>query len=1340
MSNEVSVDANRARPVQSGPAALSADPATGAVTRTLGGAVVGLMLALGAASLTACNEVQPPVVRVQPGAIEVSAFDGEWYTQQTVIDSPYSAGFTFVGEQGSLDRIRWEIGENFLIARRTYEFIGGAETNGIGGAATEQGAVVASYPILSHFDIRREYNPVTGEEQNVIVENATDRPWYQRRFIRVDWSRNLANQTDLFAIARFVDGMTATPVAWVDNNPNSPLAPRFEQNDSGETYYIDVVNRMLVEPSGIDIPGYGRIPSCFLYYEDHLDCAAAEISVRNSFLRIDESRDYQPNNYTGDRMERFGYFVTARTGYDDHYGVIEDVRYRYANRHNLWQQSHRRTPTGELVRCVDDAGCDTAAGSSCDLDWARAHHELDGDGHLSGACTIPYRERAVRPIVYYTSSNFPEDLRPDVDHFAAEWNSAFVDTVGSLRQLECERAGAENCDAERTREDAQQMFVVCRSPVQRGDNALCGEPGTVANPGDLRYSLIGWVSDAHLSSPLGYGPSSADPITGEIIMGNAFVYGAALETLESQARDIIALLNGAVTETGISNGQPQRDWVASMEAGRANHAFPVTPADLAGIDASMDFSWARPSASERARRTLPSTAAELETELVTARRRLVDRGALSTTPTGHARLAQLRGSDIERMMVNDDMVMAAGLDPRTTTGTAISGDTLTAASPLAGLSLDRLRAVRTIRNEMRSTHCVLDADFADEGLLGLAREIARAARSESRSIDFYGVSYPLRREDQAPNEIDWELVRNALRHPIFDAVTAHEVGHTIGLRHNFSGSYDALNYQPRYWEIRDDGNMAGRAWDPPSETERNLRITEYQYSTVMDYGVNFVVTDSNGIGHYDRAAIKMGYGDLAEVFTNVASPREAAWWHAIQVYGWPAPLTEQAFSGGEVTAYQYTDWPRVIGSPQAMQERADVPYSSLRPQRALLMQQGIDLNLVDSTGRVAVPFMFCSDEQADLGPDCQRYDQGADPYETVTSVADNYWNYYVFSHFRRRRIGFNPDWVIDRSFGRYFEKLQSANQIYALYRGIFEDIFSDSAGWDTFYTRPNAMGAYTAAVSTAFGTLTRVVTAPEPGSYTVASRGDGSLAYQSGGNAQTVDSVDGRYMETSWDNDAGYYWFDQLDRVGYFYDKALAIMVLTDPTTHFLGRDTDADVRRYQLNFATTFAPAMDTLFRGLLGENWHAIGQTFDTDGNVVPASIAALTEGDVGATPINPNAGFSVQLYAAVFGMAFIPQTYNQDFLHRSRIFVRGGAEEVDIDPTRTLVEFTDPSSGLTYVAVSYPDADSHETGVGAQLLLHAQALDVNGEDVELRRFIDNIDLMRRLTWLFGFGQQPI
>jgi len=92
--------------------------------------------------LAGCAEERAPINRVQPNVIEKAQLDGEWYFMQTVIDTPYSAAFTSVGEQNYADRIRWEIQEQFLIARRSYEWIAGSEPEGI-GRATEQGAAVA---------------------------------------------------------------------------------------------------------------------------------------------------------------------------------------------------------------------------------------------------------------------------------------------------------------------------------------------------------------------------------------------------------------------------------------------------------------------------------------------------------------------------------------------------------------------------------------------------------------------------------------------------------------------------------------------------------------------------------------------------------------------------------------------------------------------------------------------------------------------------------------------------------------------------------------------------------------------------------------------------------------------------------------------------------------------------------------------------------------------------------------------------------------------------------------------------------------------------------------------
>jgi hypothetical protein len=93
----------------------------------------------------ACAQDVGDVDRTQPYRLKKTIFEGEWYLQKTTFDVPYTAGFTFTGETSELERVRWEIQENQLIAYRTYDRITNTQEPTQLPGTEFKGAPIAAY-------------------------------------------------------------------------------------------------------------------------------------------------------------------------------------------------------------------------------------------------------------------------------------------------------------------------------------------------------------------------------------------------------------------------------------------------------------------------------------------------------------------------------------------------------------------------------------------------------------------------------------------------------------------------------------------------------------------------------------------------------------------------------------------------------------------------------------------------------------------------------------------------------------------------------------------------------------------------------------------------------------------------------------------------------------------------------------------------------------------------------------------------------------------------------------------------------------------------------------------
>lgn len=1290
--------------------------------------------------LAACSP--GTISTVQPGAVAKSALEGEWYWRKTVEDVPFGTAATFAGAQDEMLRIRFEIEEDLLLGYRSYPHVEGDGTEA-------DSAPVFAFPIQDQFDIRRGYDRVTGEESNVI-EESREAPWYERDYIRVDWSSNLADAPMSFA------GLDLNLLQWVTNDDRAASAPQFDDSDGDGT--IDsllLTQRALVSPDTEEIPGYGDVPVCLFFGQAEYECGPVEIGIVHSFVRTDGRALYEGLAYSDQNMETFGFFSTERLQWDEGYGLIEPNRVRWANRHRLWQEDLARDEQGRLL-------CEVGRQSAPCSEWSSDERPTP--------VKIPYRQRKPKPIVYHAGPGFPKDLLPAMTSVADEWNVPLKDTVNGLRYWECIDEGGKIKDCEAEIDSNLQMFVFCpNNPSLPSDPAVCstdhtgpeGRPDGIPDEvrvGDLRYHLAHVVQNPQISSPYGYGPSAADPVgssvtladgeialgSGEIISANAFLYEYVLDRVSHQVADLVQLLNGEIEPDAFVQGEDLSAFVESLSDGQSSVAggtyeMPqIWSSDLVQTRLSLISNGFGPLlAPYLASGVKPEDPAGM-LQWIEDATDAIDRSAVFGAGAAEAEqnFTSMLQSPFDDLAWAQETIGGYGFDPAETSSSDLSG-----RSPFE--MIDPIhKADRSAAMVLAGQHAVdLDSEamFTDSALLGLAKSYAER-----------GLSY---------DEIVADVRVNS-----FYEVMLHEVGHTLGLRHNFSGSFDAFNFRPEYWDLRLDGSVGPRHVDPETEAESLGRIREYQYSTIMDYPGSRNVGWA-GLGYYDKAAIKFGYGQLVEVLTALPEadaipglPNETGI-AFISAYASSnvLPSVLLNYTDGSFLDLHYTDYPAIAGDLTA---RADVPLERLVPTIGESGSFADGLAVGEGKGGVqegmpAVPYRFCSDEYA-VGMTCARFDEGADPYEAVKFLQERYWNDYILTNFARQRYGFGDSAsYVSRLDDRIFDPLRTWQRYYALFHGLFQVETDPHAS--EYFAADKGFGGWTAATDESFRFLAQIITRPEAGLHGMTTRPDGTQLLMAGtSDTSEIPLVAGAYFESEWDSSSGYFWFERQSRIGTYWDRMLALYSLTNTASYsYLGYDTASDPRQYAIGFQDIYRDELAVLLGRLMADDASALAPALLSDGTVAypdPLTPAASWPPQ-GSTLVQPATYWLVRFDADLFGLALTAHGYDRSFINRSRIYVEGSADSVIPAEGQPIVQFTDDSTGKTYTAWSFPKPDPAdpsgqlplrdargnpvELGASARMIAKAHALSDRCEDValseiersaacaELSRYITDLDL---------------
>lgn len=1203
----------------------------------------------------ACAEERPPIDRVQPFALDKAWFVGtdlsdpadnpEYWSQATLVDVGFGATheslFTSTYAQ-PLTRIKWHITEDLLLGRLAYERIEGSDGKGV-GEKTDEGSIVVAYEIEKHFDIVYDYNPTTGEKLNVLDENDTDRPWFERQYMRVDFSRNLqtdAYSLDTLSMLGVYDGIVYQPLAYYVDDPNHPDAPIFEFEEG----YFDLTSKVFAKPQTIDLSHWGwgieEWPACWFEY-DFLsgtwpsgDCNPSELTIRHSF-RVVEDLDFEPIEWDGERFQAFGGFYIERFGYNRNYGMSDSQWHRFLTHYQIWERSHYYANPDSMAGPVECYTTDTTPYGADphrdeNKDGTQDECEAVGEGSRCDTfrqrCTLPYRQRTARVIPWYYAVGSDLEFFDSSDQATHQWDVALRHAVMVARYVECKRTGGDDCDNEyplffgqatdqsdamwlagevddcrngRTYPDREkdpdqcnaladelgtkigaaagvvalaklpEILVLCHSPVLFDDHPGCGDRRLLENMteedcaaidpadesssddqmaarvaacnnalrarrGDLRYNQITVIKEPQSAQPWGIYVDSEDPLTGMKVATSVNVWSSVTDIWSQKVIDQLRYIGGELTTADVTEGHYVDNWGQAIEAASRGGVFPKMTRQERDRRL-QEFTHVKKKKNKNPGAGAQKFAEKYPEKTAAARKLAQDfRGVkawakASTTwaPVYAARRQQAHGSAVEAKLMNRMMQELFGVD-----GIPMGEGIMNLVSPLRAGNPALRRQYKKMKKQAIAHRgaCVLEATHAPMDLVSIADILQEK----------FGAFNP---DDTPEAQMERaEKMRRYIGRRVHMGAIVHEMGHSIGQRHNFVSSADAWNYRPQYWQLRTrngavadvcdelspDGKecVGPRYFDPLTENERDNLLHMFMHSSVMDYPGE-TTQDLMDIGPYDFASARVFYGDTVAVHAdesyNLGTPKAVTVLDKADDFGGILGIAH-VYKNKDIHYSQLQELFGLISDckevdpldfkPARYNEQSEGKWHPVLDGRIVAVDgqysrcrnQSVDyvgwndlrkptkseydgwnpaVHTIDPEGRTRVPYGFATDSWADLGNvSVYTNDNGADPYEIFNFIITTQEVSHIFDNYRRGRQGFSVRGAEERSLWRYNEKIRDGAKGLSLMRNVFLDYgLEEGLDPDGYWASiaPDWFKDNIIASSLVFDHFTRLATRPQSG-------------------------------------------------------------------------------------------------------------------------------------------------------------------------------------------------------------------------------------------------------------------